>query len=330
MKFYQMTRAVLCCAAALVFAGGCAPKNEPVARGASGPDAQAANPNEKRYPLTGVILAVDREHRTLRVKHDEIPGFMPAMTMEFSVSVGDAANAKVGQRIRAELVTSEGGDFRLEKIWPDDEASRATMDAASRALAQDTAIRGRAAYREVGELAPAFALLDQDGRVVEAARFRGRQVMLNFIFTRCPVATMCPLAVAKFQQTQRLAAEVGVADLELVSISLDPAYDTPGVLKEYAIQRAIDTGNYSFLTGPDAAIKSLLAQFGVLTKLEGELLNHTLATLLIDENGRIIWRADGSQWEPREFVEKMRKPDEAATATRGMAGRRQSAQGGGV
>ncbi len=324
MKFYQIKGLVpgAAVAALLVFTGGCSPRNEPVARGAAEP---AASPNEKRHPLTGVILAVDRQARLLRVRHDEIPGLMPAMTMEFSVSAGDAANAKAGQRIRAELVTSGGGDFRLEKIWPDDAAARAALDAAAGALAQDTAIRGRAAYREVGELAPAFALLDQDGRVVEASRFRGRQVMLNFIFTRCPVAAMCPLAVAKFQQTQRLAAEAGVEDLELVSISLDPGHDTPGVLKEYALQRAIDTGNYSFLTGPEAAIRNLLTQFGVLTKQEGGLPDHTLATLLIDENGRIIWRADGSQWEPGEFVGKMRKG-----AARAAAGSRTKEEGGGA
>jgi protein SCO1/2 len=108
-------------------------------------------------------------------------------------------------------------------------------------------------------------------------------------------------------ETQKLAREAGVADIEFVSITLDPAYDTPGVLRDYARDRGIDTGNFSFLTGPESAIRDLLTQFGVIAEQRGDILDHTLATLLIDGKGRIAWRADGSAWEPREFVERMRR-----------------------
>ena len=266
-----------------------------------------ANPAEKRYPLTGEILAVDVAGKTIRVRHEDIKGLMPAMAMDFDVSAGDLAIARVGCRIRADLVTSANGDFKLENIWPADPAETAAIEAASNALGQETVIRGNQAYREVGESAPQFALFDQDGRLIKSERFRGRQVMLNFIFTRCQVAKMCPAAVARFQQVQRLAREAGVSNLELISVSLEPAYDTPGVLKEYARLRAIDTGNYSFLTGPEPAIRSLLAQFGVLREFQGNLLNHTATTLLLDETGKIVYRADGSTWDVQEFVQKMKK-----------------------
>jgi protein SCO1/2 len=98
-----------------------------------------------------------------------------------------------------------------------------------------------------------------------------------------------------------------VKNLELISISLDPVYDTPGVLKDYAQARGIDLGNFSFLTGPTQAVQDLLAQFGVIAEFKDGILNHTLATLLINENGTIIWRADGGEWEPSEFVGKMKK-----------------------
>ncbi len=273
-------------------------------RGETSPAVQA----EKRYPLTGEIVSVDAEKNVLVVKHEEIKGYMPAMAMEFIVSLGDAKLAKAGQRIRAELVEQADGDFRLEKIWPASAAEVAKIEAAANALTQETVAMGRAAYREIGERAPQFSLFDQDGRVVESQRFRGKQVMICFIFTRCPVAKMCPAAVARFQQAQKLAREAGVTDLELISFSLDPEYDTPGILKEYTIQRGIDTSNYSFLTGPQMAIKSLLQQFGILTEMQGDLLNHTAATLLLDETGRIIHRADGSEWDVKEFVGRMKKP----------------------
>ncbi|TSJ79684.1 redoxin domain-containing protein [Rariglobus hedericola] len=263
--------------------------------------------NSKRHPLTGEIIKADVERLTLLVKHDEIPGFMAPMTMEFSVTAGDVANAREGQRIRAELVVREDGEFALEKIWTINPVADAQVGAAGGALRQDTSIRGRRAYREVGENLPDFALYDQTGKVVSAARFRGKQVMLNFIFTRCQVAQMCPLATANMMVAQRKAKEAGVADIEFVSITLDPEYDTPGVLLTYAKQRGIDTTNFSFLTGPEGAIKDLLTQFGVLADFDGSILKHTVSTLLIDAQGKIIWRTDGSQWSPEEFVKKMKK-----------------------
>jgi protein SCO1/2 len=118
---------------------------------------------------------------------------------------------------------------------------------------------------------------------------------------------MCPAATMKMMEAQRLAREAGVPNIEFVSITLDPIYDTPGVLKAYADARGIDTGNFSFLTGPERAIKDLLAQFGVLTSFDGNIINHTLATVLINEQGLIVHRFDGSAWEPGAFVAKMKR-----------------------
>jgi protein SCO1/2 len=270
-------------------------------------EVSATNLKEKRYPLTGEIIKADAERLTLLVKHDAIAGYMAAMTMEFAVTSGDVANAREGQRIRAELIEREDGEFALEKIWPVDATAEARIGAAGGNLRQDTTIRGRHAYREVGENLPDFALYDQAGQVVSPARFRGKQIMLNFIFTRCQVATMCPLSTAHMVTTQRKAREAGVTDIEFISITLDPEYDTPGVLRTYATQRGIDTTNFSFLTGPERAIKDLLTQFGVIAAFDGSILKHTVATLLIDSQGKISWRADGSQWSPDEFVQKMNK-----------------------
>ncbi len=291
----------------LVIGAACSRSDPAGATAKTTPPATAPASKGERYPLTGEVLSVDAAAKTVRVHHDEIKGYMPAMTMDFVVSDADAAVARPGRRIRAELVPVKGGDFRLEKIWPDDKAAADAVAAGALQLRQDTHNRGKGAYREVGETVPDFALYDQSGRVVQSARFRGRQIMINFIFTRCPVATMCPAATAKMITVQKLAREAAVPNLELVSITLDPAYDTPGVLKEYADLRGIDTANFSFLTGPESAIKDLLAQFGVIAEFEGELIKHTLTTLLVDENGKISHRADGSAWEPKEFVAKLRQ-----------------------
>jgi protein SCO1 len=292
------------CAAlsALIAAPGCGRRGGEAAAGAS-----AASSGERRFALTGEVISADAQRKVLVVRHNKVGGYMPAMTMEFAVSAGDAAAARPGERIRGELVVERAGTVRLEGIWPDDKVSLDTIDSGARMLRQDTFEKGRAAYREIGDTAPGFVLFDQNGRVVDSARFRGKEVMLNFIYTRCPVADMCPLSTAKMIATQRLAKESGVADVEFVSITLDPAHDTPGVLREYADARGIDTANFSFLTGPESAIRDLLTQFGVIAQFRGDILDHTLATLLIDTKGRIAWRTDGSRWQPKEFVERMHR-----------------------
>jgi len=295
-RITQATRAGLF--GLLIFAAGC---------GETGRPDEAESAQETGYPLVGEVVSVDTVGRILVVHHEEIPDYMPEMVMEFAVSAGDAANAQIGQKIRAKMIPREDGPYRLVEIWPLDPMADSLVKAGADALRQDTMIRGRAVYREVGESLPGFTLYDQTGAVVPSTRFRGKQVMLNFIYTRCPVATMCPAATMKMMEAQRLAAEAGVQDLEFISITLDPEYDSPGVLRDYAEARGIDTANFSFLTGPERAIRDLLAQLGVLAKFEGPLINHTLATLLIDTDGRIIHRADGTQWEPRDFVAKMHR-----------------------
>jgi len=275
---------------------------------AAAPAASAATePGERRFPLTGEVIGVEPARNVLVVRHDPIEGLMPGMTMEFKVAAGDLAVARAGQQIRAELVAPAGGDFRLEKIWPNDKVTADTIAAGARKLREDTHNLGKEAYREVGEKVPSFALYDQEGRVVQSARFGGKQILLNFIFTRCPDATKCPAATTRMIAVQKLAAEAGVSNLELVSITLDPAYDTPGVLRSYASAHGIETRNFSLLTGPESAVKDLLTQFGVIAEFEGGLLKHTLATLLINEQGKIAHRVDGSAWEAADFVRRLKK-----------------------
>jgi protein SCO1 len=290
--------AVLCLVA---LAPGCRKAESPASA-----DEVSVN-GERRFPLTGKVISADPVKKVIVVSHEEVVGYMPAMTMDFPVSAGDAAAATPGERIRARLVVSKDNTVRLEDIWPDDKASVDNVGAGARMLHQDTFEKGKGAFREIGEAVPDFVLYDQNARVVGSSRFRGKQVMVNFIYSRCPVANMCPLSTTKMVETQKLAREAGIPNAEFVSITLDPKYDTPGVLHDYAADRHIDTSNFSFLTGPDAAIQDLLTQFGVIAEFKDGILNHTLATVLVDEKGVIRWRADGSAWEPKEFVERMHR-----------------------
>lgn len=267
--------------------------------------------DDGRHPITGTVISLSPERGTALVDHDAIPGFMPRMTMEFHVNPGDLRVLREGLRIRGKIYET-GDGYYLEEIWPQDPQAERTVQAASQALRQDTATRGGTPFREVGENLPDFALYDQDGKVIQAAQWRGRQIVLNFIFTRCPDAKMCPATVAKMMHLQAMAREAGIQDLELVSITLDPEYDTPGVLRDYADSRGIDTSNYHLLTGPERAIKDMLAQLGVLVFQNGPLLQHTLSTVLIDAKGKIVHRVDGSGWSAEDFAGRLRRPEAAS------------------
>ncbi len=257
--------------------------------------------------IRGVVVASDASALSLRLRVSApVPAGIPEGETVVGVGPGDAALGYVGRPVRGRLTKGDSG-WRLEKVWPADPvAERVVADVAAQ-LRRDTVARGRKAYRELGEYLPPFALYNQRGEVLQPAALRGKRVILNFIFTRCASPTMCPASTAKMAQLQKLVKEEGISNVELVSISFDPAYDTPGVLRFYADSYGIDGANFQFLTGPEETVRDLMRQFGVLTVQENGTINHTMATLLIDANGKILYRRDGSVWTPAEFIERLRK-----------------------
>lgn len=278
------------------------------------PDTTAAVPNHNStapappataaaaHPIRGEIVGLDLPRKVLFIHHEEIPGYMPAMTMEFSVAGLDLATVREGQHLTATMGAPVDGIFPLTAFKLLNSPADQAVAAATLALRQETFTRGKNPYREIGEAVPSFTLYNQDGRAVSFDTFRGKRVILNFIFTRCPVATMCPASTAKMMSLQAAAKTRGLADLELVSISFDSTYDTPPVLKKYATERGIDTTNFSFLTGPERALRDLLAQFGIIAEPGENIFKHTLATLLIGADGKILYRFDGSTWMPDDFL----------------------------
>jgi protein SCO1/2 len=266
------------------------------------PSTASASTAAAVHPIRGEIVGLDLPRQVLLVHHEEIPGYMPAMTMEFSVTGLDLATVRAGQRLTATMGLPVDGIFPLTDFKLLNSPADQAVAAAALALRQETFTRGKNSYREIGEAVPSFTLYNQDGRAVSFDTFRGRRIVLNFIFTRCPVATMCPASTAKMMALQAAAKAQGIANFELVSISFDSAYDTPPVLKKYATERGINTTNFSFLTGPERAIRDLLAQFGIIAEPGENIFKHTLATLLIGADGKILHREDGSNWLPNDFL----------------------------
>ena len=284
--------------AAALFAAACTRTDTPVTTTA----ASHPTTNPTTHPIRGEIVGLDLPRQVLLIHHEDIPGYMPSMTMEFSVAGLDLATVREGQHLTAPMGAPVDGIFPLTAFKLLNSPADQAVAAATLALRQETFTRGKNPYREIGEAVPSFTLYNQDGRAVSFDTFRGKRVILNFIFTRCPVATMCPASTAKMMSLQAAAKTRGLADFELVSISFDSAYDTPPVLKKYAAERGIDTTHFSFLTGPENALRDLLAQFGIIAEPGDNIFKHSLATLLIGADGKILHRVDGSTWMPDDFL----------------------------
>jgi protein SCO1/2 len=159
-----------------------------------------------------------------------------------------------------------------------------------------------------GDGVPAFSLTTHRNEPFTAANLRGRLTAVTFVFTRCPMPEFCPLMVKRFQQLQReVEREPALRDVRLVSVTLDPAFDTPAVLDAYATAMGANPDRWRFVTGEPTEVARLTKAFSIHVETNGVLLDHTLATAVIDAQGRVaeIWRGNG--WKVSEVLDVLRQ-----------------------
>jgi protein SCO1/2 len=154
---------------------------------------------------------------------------------------------------------------------------------------------------------PPFSLTNQNGEPISLDTFRGQSFVLTFVFTRCPVPNFCPRMSNNFEELQSaIKSSDSLAKTQLLSVTLDPAYDTPKVLSDYAAFHHADPKIWTFATGDEKNIDSLTRAFSVYRQTEGGAISHGLATALIDRNGTVerIWR--GNAWTPAEVTQALK------------------------
>ncbi len=254
--------------------------------------------------LAGEVVEMDPEVRKLTLKHSGISGVLEAGETVFRVGAADIMVDYTGNQVRGTAYRI-GEGWWMKTIWPSEPVPLRIMADVNRIFQEETATGGRRVVRMQGDFIPNFALFNQKGEVVQFRDFKGEVVVLNFIFTRCPDPSMCPASTARMARMQRLLDEEGWQGVHQVSITLDPAYDTPGILAQYAESRGISTEDFSFLTGGEAVIDDVLKTFGLLTYTEEGVINHTMATFIIDPNGKILHRRDGSRWSVADFMGRL-------------------------
>lgn len=265
---------------------------------------KAVAPLEKPYPLKGVVVSVDAGASKVIVRHQEIPGYMDAMTMPFNVAEPKMlAELRPGDEIEAKLVVGEKSS-RLEGIV----VSRHGTAVATQVIPE------QGPYGKPGDAAPLTQLIGQDGKPVSLADFKGKAVALTFIFTRCPLPDFCPRMNAQFAEMEAaLAKEPALyAKTQLLSVSFDPEHDSPQVLSEYRERflkgvKGVAPAHWKFATGTPDHIKGFATFFGLTYLKSGDQFVHSLATAVIGPDGKVLSIRRGNDWEPPAVIEDLRK-----------------------
>lgn len=237
---------------------------------------RARDPALGRHAAHGVVEDVDRENAQVLIDHEQVPGLMGAMTMNFAVP--DPAlleRLRRGQEIDF-VIDFTGRSYELVEFEVVGEGDPA---AGWRRLG-DELVRSRPA--------PDFELTDQTGRTVRASDFGARILLVDFIYTRCPGP--CPVQTSQQVALQRRIPESLRSRVHFLSFSLDPEHDDPAALERYAKARGVDFSSWSFLTGPPERLAELARAYGVgsLRKQDGSI-DHTLVTFLV-QDGRVLER----------------------------------------
>jgi len=256
----------------------------------------ARTPDARQYELQGQILAVRPERSEVVIKHEDIKGFMTGMTMPFTVR--DAAlltGKQPGDLVTATLVVGET------------EAYLSTLTTTGHAaLTEAPPPAPEADVLVPGQVVQDATLVDQDGNARSFSSFKGHRVALTFIYTRCPLPDFCPLMDRHFASIQQtIASAPALADVRLATVTLDPAFDRPAILKAYARRRGADAAVWTFFTGEPDEVKRFWAQFGLYVEPNPESaidITHNLRTAVIDPEGRLVTVHSGNSWTPAELV----------------------------
>lgn len=225
---------------------------------------------------------------------------MPSMTMPFVArDPKQIADLKTGDAISFHMAVTKK-DFWIENVK---KIRREDVNVAEPKRTAPVSAERNGRLKEGDEMPP-FSLTNQNGERISLDTFRGQPFVLTFVFTRCPVPNFCPRMSNNFEELQTAIKTGGgtLAKTHLLSITLDPDYDTPKVLSDYAGFHHADRQIWTFATGQERGVDALTHAFSVYRQTEGGTISHGLATALINRDGKIerIWR--GNAWTPAEVT----------------------------
>ena len=267
----------------------------PGCRRSSTPTEHAA---EKSYHIRGVVVSTDAAKGAVTVDTDAIPGYVDAMIMPYALkNPGILGELHPGDTITADLYPSDAGTT-LDNIVI---VGQAKAD-----------YKPPVAYKPLnpGDSVPDFKLINQNGKTIHIAQFHGKVLLVTFIYTRCPLADYCPRMSHNFEKlNEMLASDFDLySQTHLLSISFDPAYDTPAVLRSYGgaytgRYREEDFAHWDFAAPPEAELPDMLHFFLVgATPEKDRTITHSLSTVVIDRLGRVYKWYPTNSWTPEQLL----------------------------
>jgi protein SCO1/2 len=255
----------------------------------------------REYELRGQVLALDRGRQEITIKHEDIRGFMPGMTMPFHVSDPKLLDCCVpGDMVTARLVVKDATGY-LSAVERTGHAP----------LAEAPPPRGMDIL-EAGEAPPDIRLTDESGVSHRLSDWRGKVLAVTFVYTRCPLPDFCPRMDQQFKSVQSsVLADADLRDrVVLLSVSFDPAFDTPAVLNAHARRAGADPRVWHFATGERDALDAFASRFGVSIIREPSSpadITHSLRTAVIGADGRLRTILNGTDWTPAELLAALRQ-----------------------
>jgi protein SCO1 len=274
-------------------------------------DEFVARADAKRYDLKGKVVRADLTNRKVTLAHDAIPDYMDAMTMEFSVKEKWAIEQMgAGDSVQATLVVDGA------RSWIESPAITKGVTAAN-------APRGSWVPADPGTPLPDVPLVDQDDKPFRLARFKGHLLLITFSFTRCPLPDYCPLMMKHFAAIEKATANDASAALKnarLLTVSIDPTYDTPARLREYGAKHATGDGStnkfsrWNLATGTVADVKKLAGFFGLDYYDSTDRIIHSLRTAIVDPDGRVVKVFEGNEWTVEDVMRELRAAKPAVAA----------------
>jgi protein SCO1 len=257
----------------------------------------------QQYPVKGMVLSVNRAGSTFTASIEEIPGFMRAMTMPFAVrQVKDLDSLAPGAIVEFTLVvdakTSYAERIRIVKFQ---NVEQDPFAASRLALLNDIVSGTPIKPVAIGDAVPNFSLTDQRKRTVSLSELRGSVVALNFVYTNCALPNFCLRLANNFNVLQKRFEKRLGKDLVLLTVTFDPVHDTPEVLAKYSEQWKANPATWHFLTGSEKDVQRVCRMFGVQAFPNEGLMDHSLHTVLIGRDGKLVVNIEGNRFTANQL-----------------------------
>lgn len=261
--------------------------------------------SQQRYDAAGVLLQVDRQHKTISVSCREIPGYMDAMVMDLPVHDPKMLEGlEPGTAIGFSLVVDKNSSYAENIHIRPFESLELDPSQARRFKLMENAMAAKSPATDllhVGQPVPDFVLTDQNRQRVSLSQFAGKVVAITFIYTRCPRPDYCVRLSNNFGLLQRRFKDRMGRDLVLLTVVIDPAHDQPEALINYARTWKADARTWHFLTGSLADIQQLCRKFDMAFYPDEALLVHSFHTVIIDRNGRLAANLEGNDFTAQQL-----------------------------